>query len=88
MLQFVNDSPEDARHLASFLQPLNDKYKVCVNLIPYNDMGHPTFQRSSRERVNAFQVSGAPTCCWSVNLPSKSTHHVGVVVCLLIVVRF
>lgn len=30
--------------------------QVCVNLIPYNDAGHPTFRRPSRARVDAFQV--------------------------------
>jgi len=58
MLEGVNDSVEDASALAQFLRPLivEDGVKLCVNLIPYNDAGHPLFKRSSPQAINAFQV--------------------------------
>jgi len=57
MLDGVNDGLEDAAELADFLRPLivEDRVKVCVNLIPYNDSGHPLFARSPAASIDAFQ---------------------------------
>jgi 23S rRNA (adenine2503-C2)-methyltransferase len=49
MLGGVNDSPENARELAAFLDPKVFK----VNLIPYNPTG--SFEGSSREAIAAFK---------------------------------
>ena len=49
MLAGVNDSPAQARALASFLG--RDDFKV--NLIPYNPTG--MFDGSSRDRIAAFR---------------------------------
>jgi len=57
MIEGVTDTPELAQSLVDLLLPLPGKTKV--NLLPYNDIGHPTYKKSSPERVKAFadQVS-------------------------------
>eukprot|EP00967_Tisochrysis_lutea_P156033 scaffold313633_cov31-Tisochrysis_lutea.AAC.4 len=40
LLKGINDDPADARSLVELLQPIADAgFKVCVDLIPYNDIG-------------------------------------------------
>lgn len=40
LMQHVNDSPSDAEALARLLAPIVEAgFKVCVDLIPYNDIG-------------------------------------------------
>lgn len=52
----INDSIEDALHLADFIRPLLDiAPKIALDLIPYNDIGVMGFNRPSDEKVNAFQ---------------------------------
>ena len=51
MLEGVNDSPEDAERLVRLLHGI----RSLVNLIPWNAVDHPTFKRSSPERVRKFQ---------------------------------
>lgn len=55
MIDGINDSPAAAIALADFLLPLVSRFKVCVNLIPLNDSGHPVFRKSSISRLRAFQ---------------------------------
>jgi 23S rRNA (adenine2503-C2)-methyltransferase len=52
LLDRVNDSPDDARRLATFLRGLRAK----VNLIPFNDWPGATFQRPPLARILAFQA--------------------------------
>jgi 23S rRNA (adenine2503-C2)-methyltransferase len=51
LLQGVNDSPEQARLLATRIRGI----QAHVNLIPYNPTAGPGLRRPSRERVRAFQ---------------------------------
>ena len=51
MLEGVNDSLEDASRLVHLLKGL----RALVNLIPWNAVDHPTFKRSSTNRVRRFQ---------------------------------
>jgi 23S rRNA (adenine2503-C2)-methyltransferase len=51
LLAGVNDSEEQARHLAKRLRGI----QAHVNLIPYNPTAGPGLRRPSRERVRAFQ---------------------------------
>eukprot|EP00903_Cladosiphon_okamuranus_P009429 g8991.t2 len=53
LIQGMNDSPELARALASLLRPLPTR--ASINLLPYNDTGHPVFRASSSEAVEEFQ---------------------------------
>jgi 23S rRNA (adenine2503-C2)-methyltransferase len=63
LLQDINDSTDDALHLAEFCQPLLanvDGLKLTVNLIPWNDIGAShgpamTYFKPSMDRVLAFQ---------------------------------
>lgn len=57
LLEGVNDSTAQAVELAELLRPLyeDDLVHVVVNLIPYNDIGHPDFRRPSDEAVKAFR---------------------------------
>jgi len=63
LLEGVNDSEEDARHLAQFCQPIFDNVqgiKLTVNLIPWNNIGASSgpaslFKTPSEERVLSFQ---------------------------------
>lgn len=51
MLDHLNDTLEDADRLVDLLRGL----RCLVNLIPWNAVEHPTFKRSSNNRVRAFQ---------------------------------
>ena len=51
MLDHLNDTLEDADRLVHLLKGL----RCLVNLIPWNAIEHPTFKRSSNNRVRAFQ---------------------------------
>ncbi|MFA7296339.1 MAG: 23S rRNA (adenine(2503)-C(2))-methyltransferase RlmN [Dehalococcoidia bacterium] len=51
LLEGVNDSPEQARVLATRIRGI----QAHVNLIPYNPTAGPGLRRPSRERVRAFQ---------------------------------
>lgn len=53
LIQGINDTPELARALASLLGPLPTR--ASINLLPYNDTGHPVFRASSSEAVQEFQ---------------------------------
>ncbi|CAM9108458.1 unnamed protein product [Ascophyllum nodosum] len=53
LIDGVNDSPDQAEALAALLKPLPTR--ASVNLLPYNDTGHPAFRASSREAVTKFQ---------------------------------
>ena len=58
LLAGVNDSLEAADELAAFAQVFVDEVpgaKLMVNLIPFNDIGHPLYKKPSREAVVAFQ---------------------------------
>jgi 23S rRNA (adenine2503-C2)-methyltransferase len=52
MLEDVNDSPEEARRLASILRGVRAK----VNLIPFNDWDGSGFRRPALARILAFQA--------------------------------
>jgi 23S rRNA (adenine2503-C2)-methyltransferase len=52
MLEDVNDSPEEARHLARLLRGIRAK----VNLIPFNDWEGSGFRRPPLARILAFQA--------------------------------
>ena len=54
----INDRLDDADHLADFLLPILNNVpssKLAVNLIPFNDIGHPTYKTPSSAAVQAFQ---------------------------------
>lgn len=54
----VNDGPDEADHLADFALRISEDVpgmKLTVNLIPFNDIGHPTYRQPSMDRVLAFQ---------------------------------
>lgn len=53
LIKDINDSPKDAKALASIIAPYRKKFKV--NLIPYNPDQSLPFERPSMERVYAFQ---------------------------------
>ncbi|KAL7468695.1 hypothetical protein ACHAXS_008944 [Conticribra weissflogii] len=58
LMEDVNDSKRDAKLLAEFAQSIMDDVpgsKIVVNLIPFNDIGHPTYRTPSMERVLEFQ---------------------------------
>ncbi|KAL3775875.1 hypothetical protein HJC23_000534 [Cyclotella cryptica] len=58
LISGVNDSDEDAELLSEFAQSIMRDVKgakVIVNLIPFNDIGHPTHRTPSMERVLDFQ---------------------------------
>lgn len=58
LIDGVNDSLEDAAHLAEFSNRISADVpgaKVVVNLIPYNSIDHPTYRKPSAEGVKAFQ---------------------------------
>ncbi|KAL9181257.1 hypothetical protein ACHAXT_010062 [Thalassiosira profunda] len=58
LIDGVNDSDEDAELLGAFALSIMDEVagsKAVVNLIPYNDISHPTYRTPSMERVLAFQ---------------------------------
>jgi len=58
LIDNVNDDAKDAEHLANFALEMVDQVpgmKLMVNLIPFNDIGHPTYRKPSMERVLNFQ---------------------------------
>eukprot|EP00970_Alexandrium_tamarense_P000174 scaffold24_cov186-Alexandrium_tamarense.AAC.29 len=58
LMKDVNDSPDDARLLSEFAMSIMKEVrgsKIVVNLIPFNDIGHPTYRTPSMERVLEFQ---------------------------------
>ncbi len=62
LLDEINDSPEDAQHLADFCKPFTEgpAIKLTVNLIPWNDIsasfGPASGYRKPRmERIRAYQ---------------------------------
>eukprot|EP00569_Conticribra_weissflogii_P002858 CAMPEP_0171344900 /NCGR_PEP_ID=MMETSP0878-20121228/20421_1 /TAXON_ID=67004 /ORGANISM="Thalassiosira weissflogii, Strain CCMP1336" /LENGTH=521 /DNA_ID=CAMNT_0011848193 /DNA_START=152 /DNA_END=1717 /DNA_ORIENTATION=- len=58
LMEGVNDSKRDAELLAEFAQSIMNDVpgsKIVVNLIPFNDIGHPTYRTPSIERVLEFQ---------------------------------
>lgn len=50
LIKGINDSPEDARHLADLLKDV----KCKINLIPYNPSPYTDFERPDREVVDRF----------------------------------
>mmetsp|Transcript_25082 Transcript_25082/g.50152 ORF Transcript_25082/g.50152 Transcript_25082/m.50152 type:complete len:477 (+) Transcript_25082:2097-3527(+) len=58
LIDSVNDSEKDAKLLISLAQSIMtdvEGSKVVVNLIPFNDIGHPTYRTPSMEKVLGFQ---------------------------------
>jgi 23S rRNA (adenine2503-C2)-methyltransferase len=58
LMEGINDRLDDADHLADFLSPILNEVpssKLAVNLIPFNDIGHPTYKTPSSAAVQAFQ---------------------------------
>jgi len=58
----VNDSAEDALALSNLAKGIIDAVpgiKLVVNLIPFNDIGHPAYQKPTNEAVRRFQ-----NCLW------------------------
>jgi 23S rRNA (adenine2503-C2)-methyltransferase len=58
LMEDINDRMEDADHLAQFLSTILVEVpgsKLAVNLIPFNDTGHPTYKTPSLEAVSNFQ---------------------------------
>jgi len=53
LIRGVNDGPGLARALASLLRPLPTR--ASINLLPYNDTGHPLFRAATPEAVKDFQ---------------------------------
>jgi adenine C2-methylase RlmN of 23S rRNA A2503 and tRNA A37 len=49
LIDGINDSLEDARKLADFVRPMLETCpKIALDLIPYNDISVPGFQKPSR----------------------------------------
>lgn len=58
LIDEINDSIEDADHLAQFVQEMIDEVpgmKPMVNLIPFNDIGLQKYRKPKLEQVRAFQ---------------------------------
>ena len=58
LIDNLNDGIKQADELADLALKIVDDLpnaKVLVNLIPFNDIGHPTYRKPSDERVRAFQ---------------------------------
>lgn len=58
LIKEVNDGAEAAIELAEFSQFIVDSVpglKLMVNLIPFNDIGHPTYRQPEMDRIRAFQ---------------------------------
>ena len=58
LIDELNDGIKQADELADLALRIVDDLlnaKVLVNLIPFNDIGHPTYRKPSDERVRAFQ---------------------------------
>ena len=50
MLKGINDSDDDARRLVQLIRGIPAK----INLIPFNEWPGAPYQRSDRDRINAF----------------------------------
>mmetsp|Transcript_460 Transcript_460/g.714 ORF Transcript_460/g.714 Transcript_460/m.714 type:complete len:487 (-) Transcript_460:2755-4215(-) len=58
LIKDINVHPEAAEELAEFAKVIIDSVpgaKLVVNLIPFNDIGHPTYRKPSDEDVKVFQ---------------------------------
>lgn len=58
LIDGVNDSEKDAKLLVDMAKSIMtdaEGSKVVVNLIPFNDIGHPTYRTPSMENVLGFQ---------------------------------
>lgn len=58
LIKDINDHPGAAAELAEFSKVLIDSVpgiKLAVNLIPFNDIGHPTYEKPSKEAIKAFR---------------------------------
>ena len=58
LIDGVNDSEKDAKLLVSLARSIMadvEGSKVVVNLIPFNDIGHPKYRTPSEENVLGFQ---------------------------------
>ena len=58
LIKDLNDQPKAAEELADFAKVIIDSVpgiKLVVNLIPFNDIGHPTYQKPTNESVKKFQ---------------------------------
>jgi len=58
LIDEINDSVEDADHLAQFVQEMIDEVpgmKPMINLIPFNDIGFQKFKKPKMESVRTFQ---------------------------------
>lgn len=58
LIDGINDSDEDARHLAEYARSIMNEVegaKVVINLIPFNDIGHQTYKAPLADRVLEFQ---------------------------------
>lgn len=58
LIHNMNDSMKDADLLAKFAKQIVQSVQHCklvVNLIPWNDIGHPKFKKPSNQAVFAFQ---------------------------------
>eukprot|EP00934_Nitzschia_sp_Nitz4_P006623 Nitzschia sp. Nitz4//scaffold352_size16485//7399//8871//NITZ4_008857-RA/size16485-augustus-gene-0.0-mRNA-1//1//CDS//3329548900//6613//frame0 len=58
LIRDVNDSLEHAEQLAEFTRPILDAIpdiKLIINLIPYNDIGHPKFAKPEHATTVAFR---------------------------------
>ncbi len=58
LIKDINDNHQAAVELAEFAQVIIDSVKdvkLVVNLIPFNDIGHPTYKKPSNETVKEFQ---------------------------------
>jgi 23S rRNA (adenine2503-C2)-methyltransferase len=54
----INDTEKAAYELADFAQVIINEtpdIKMIINLIPFNDIGHPTYRKPDKDRVKAFQ---------------------------------
>jgi 23S rRNA (adenine2503-C2)-methyltransferase len=58
LIKGVNDSLEHANELAEFAQVITERVPGCklmINLIPFNDIGHPSYEKPNKQDVEAFQ---------------------------------
>ena len=58
LIDGINDSIDDAEHLADFVQGMVDEVpgmKAMINLIPFNDIGFAKYRKPSVEQVWAYQ---------------------------------
>ena len=58
LIKGVNVHAEAAMELAEFAKVIvasGPEIKLVVNLIPFNDIGHPTYKKPSNESVKSFQ---------------------------------